>query len=68
MPRIAWIDDTEAQGELATLYETIRASGPDHTAPDIVRCLSLRPDFLAAMLQAGQLDSPRAHSPAPSTR
>jgi alkylhydroperoxidase family enzyme len=55
MPRIAWIEDAEARGDLATLYQAIREAAPDQRVPDILRCLSLRPDFLSAIAQAAQL-------------
>lgn len=53
MPRIAWIEDAEAQGELRVTYDAIRAA--QGAVPDILRAMSLRPDFLAAVNQMGRL-------------
>ena len=38
MPYIKWIDPEEATGEVADFYSTF-------TSADIMRCMSLRPDF-----------------------
>jgi hypothetical protein len=38
MPYIKWIDPEEATGEVAEFYRTCSAA-------DIMRCMSLRPDF-----------------------
>ncbi len=54
MPRIAWIKDQDATGPLAQLYATIKQTSPDGV-PDIIRTMSQRPDFLAAILQASRL-------------
>lgn len=60
MARIAWIEDREASGPLAELYAAARAMqeagglGPPEV-PDIIRTMSLRPDFLRAVMGAGQL-------------
>ena len=59
MARIAWIEDRDASGPLAEIYAAARAThealglGPE--VPDIVRTMSLRPDFLRAVMGAGQL-------------
>jgi hypothetical protein len=57
--RIAWIEDADAQGQLAQLYDSIRAGSlpgmPRERLPDILRTMSLRPDFLAAILNAARL-------------
>lgn len=53
MARIAWIADEDAAGPLADTYAALReASGQ---VPDILRTMSLRPDFLAAIRQASRL-------------
>jgi len=52
MARIAWLDDAEATGELAEIYADIRSSHPTGQVPAIMRTMSLRPDFLAAIRQA----------------
>ena len=73
MPRIKWIDERDAQGQLADLFAASRAgliSGikREHV-PDILHHVSHRPDFLAAIMDASRtsLFGWRTHS-APSTR
>jgi hypothetical protein len=53
--RIAWVEDSEATGPLADLYATIRQNSPRGQVADILRTMSLRPDFLAAIDQASRL-------------
>jgi len=59
MARIAWIEDSDATGELAEIYTAARAmeeaDGFEPKPPDIVRTMSLRPDFLQGVLAASQL-------------
>jgi uncharacterized peroxidase-related enzyme len=55
MPRIAWIEDAAACGELAGLYEEVKRISPTGKVDDVIRCLSLRPDFLAPIVQAARL-------------
>jgi hypothetical protein len=52
MARIAWIEDADATGELAEIFSEIRNSHPTGQVPPIMRTMSLRPDFLAAIRQA----------------
>jgi len=59
MPRIKWIEESEARGQLADLFEAARAgvvSGirREHV-PDILRTMSYRPDFLAAIMDASRM-------------
>ncbi len=54
MPRIAWIEDDDATGPLAEIYARLRQS-PGGVVPDIMRTMSQRPDFMAAILQASRL-------------
>ena len=54
MPRIAWVTDEDAQGPLADLFAAMRATGQGQV-PDIMRAMSLRPDFLAAMMAASRM-------------
>lgn len=50
MPRIRWIDESEATGEVAEIYrECMEARGRDRM-PDILKCFSLRPDFLRQVI------------------
>lgn len=55
MARIAWIEDADAQGQLAELYETARSRSQRGQVADILRTMSLRPDFLAAIMEASRL-------------
>ena len=55
MPRIAWVEDDDASGELAEIYKEIRRSSPKGKVADILRTMSLRPDFLRAIDQASRL-------------
>jgi hypothetical protein len=51
MPFIKWIDDDEAEGEVAELYQMWKAANPGRPRmPDILKCFSLRPDFLRSVL------------------
>jgi hypothetical protein len=55
MARIAWIEDADARGPLAELYDTARSRSQSGVVADIVRTMSLRPDFLAAIMDASRL-------------
>ena len=52
MVRIAWVEDEDATGPLAELYAQLRANSPSGQVPDILRTMSLRPDFLRTMTAA----------------
>ncbi len=46
-PFIRWIEDDEAQGDLARIYEEWKNEHPSRgRMPEILKCFSLRPDFL----------------------
>ena len=53
--RIKWIEDDEATGELAGLYDSIRKSSQSGTMPDILRTMSLRPDFMMTIDAASRM-------------
>ena len=55
MPRIDWVQDADAAGPLADLYAAAREASPTGNVPDIYRTMSLRPDFLAAIMNAAQM-------------
>jgi hypothetical protein len=59
MPRISWIDEQDATGQLAALFEASRAgsiTGVQRAqVPDILHTMSHRPDFLAAIMDASRL-------------
>ena len=55
MPRIAWVEDDGAAGELAEIYKELRRTSRSGKVPDILRTMSQRPDFLRAIDQASRL-------------
>jgi hypothetical protein len=55
MARIAWIEDVEAQGEVAEVFNIARARSERGYVADILRTMSLRPDFLRAIMDASRL-------------
>ena len=59
MPRIGWIEESEARGKLADLFEASRSGAITgvrrEQVPDILHTMSHRPDFLAAIMDASRL-------------
>jgi len=55
MARIKTVPDAEAEGELAAIYARSRAQSVANVVPEILRTMSLRPDFLAAIDAASRL-------------
>ena len=59
MPRIGWIEESDAQGQLADLFEAARSgviSGVRRErVADILHTMSHRPDFLAAIMDASRV-------------
>ena len=59
MPRIGWIEERDAQGQLADLFAASRAGSvpgvPRKNVPDIIHTMSYRPDFMAAIIAASRL-------------
>jgi hypothetical protein len=53
--RIAWIEDKDSSGEVADLYRQLKKTSTRGNVPDILRTMSLRPDFLRAIDQASRL-------------
>lgn len=52
MAYIQWVDEDEAEGEIATLYEDWKAANPHREhVPEILKCFSRRPDVLRSMLE-----------------
>ena len=50
MPRIRWVEEAEATGEVAEVYgEYLRSMGRDYV-PEILKCFSMRPDFLRQVI------------------
>jgi len=51
MPNIRWIDDSQAEGDVAEVYHAWKLANPGrHVMPDILKCFSLRPDLLKAVV------------------
>ena len=51
-PRIAWVNDEQATGDLAAIYEQWRQHNPGRDRmPDILKCFSARPDFLRQVME-----------------
>ena len=55
MARIKWIEDAEATGALASAFAHIRATAESGTVADILRTMSLRPDFMLAINEASRM-------------
>ena len=45
-PRIGWIDETSATGQLAEIYHEYQKTTGNPQVAAILKCFSLRPDFL----------------------
>ncbi len=52
MPRIAWVEDVDAKGEIAEAFARIRELAPRRNVPDIMRTMSLRPEFMSLIAEA----------------
>ena len=51
MPLIGWVDDEQATGEVAEVYAAWKAANPGRERmPEILKCFSLRPDFLRSVV------------------
>jgi hypothetical protein len=55
MARIKMIEEADATGPLAHLYASAKARSVAGVVPDILRTMSLRPDFLAAVDAASRM-------------
>jgi hypothetical protein len=55
MPRIGWVEDGDAQGELAAIYERLGSGHRTGTTPAILRTMSMRPDFLTLINEAANV-------------
>lgn len=49
------VEESEAAGRLAEIYTESKARSVAKIVPDILRTMSLRPDFLAAIDQASRM-------------
>jgi hypothetical protein len=52
MPRIQWVEDSDASGELAELYSGLRTMDPFKLGhvPEVFRAMSQSPQFLKGVL------------------
>jgi len=55
MARIKMVEEGEAEGPLAEIYATSKARSVAKVVPEILRTMSLRPDFLQAVNAASRL-------------
>jgi hypothetical protein len=59
MARIAWVEDGDATGPLAEIFAEARAArvaaGMPPDVPDILRAMSVRPDFLQPIREAAKI-------------
>ena len=55
MARIKMVPEGEATGKLAELYATTKAHSVARVVPEILKTMSLRPDFLDAVNTASNL-------------
>lgn len=53
MPRIAWVEDEDASGELGDLYSLWKRNNPGRDRfPAILKTMSARPELLKGMMDA----------------
>jgi hypothetical protein len=55
MARIKMVEEAEAAGPLAQLYAAAKSRSVAKVVPDILRTMSLRPDFLTAIDEASRM-------------
>ena len=55
MTRIKVVQESEATGQLADLYATAKAQSPIGVVAEILKTMSLRPDFLAGIMTASRM-------------
>ena len=55
MARIKMVTEAEATGQLAEIYATSKAESVAKVVPEILRTMSLRPDFLMAIDAASRM-------------
>ena len=55
MPRIKMVDEADATGPLQEIYARTKRESLAGVVPEILRTMSLRPDFLAAVDEASRL-------------
>lgn len=50
-PRIAWVDEDQAGGELQEIYGELLEQPGRSAVPQILKCFSARPDFLRQVIE-----------------
>jgi hypothetical protein len=55
MGRIKMVEESEAEGRLAAIYAASKARSVAGVVPEILRTMSLRPDFLTAIDEASRM-------------
>jgi len=55
MPRIKTVEEAEATGPLAEIYARTKKQSVAGVVPEILRTMSLRPDFLGAIDEASRM-------------
>ena len=55
MARIAWVEDNDATGTVAEAFALIKKTSMSGTVADILRTMSLRPDFMLAVNAASAM-------------
>jgi hypothetical protein len=55
MARIKMVEESEAEGRLAEIYAANKARSLAGVVPEILRTMSLRPDFLTAVDEASRM-------------
>ena len=55
MARIRMVEESDADGPLAELYAKAKAESPSGTVAAIIKTMSLRPDFLGAIMAASRM-------------
>ncbi len=51
MALIRWVDDDDATGDIAAVYERWKSANPGRQQmPEILKCFSLRPDVLNSVI------------------
>jgi hypothetical protein len=53
--RIRWVEDLDATGAVAAAFTHIRTTSQSGAVADIMRTMSLRPDFMLAINAASRL-------------
>lgn len=52
MPRIEWVDDDQATGEIGEIYSAWKSANPGRSEfPQILKCMSARPEMLRGIMK-----------------